>query len=178
MKSILSINVLIIVIAFMPVVYYIIKIRLLRCNKLPAFRTKLIESNVKFKYIPFKMTTVSTSKIKIEDYVKFHNNVCSMKIAEYDDIDKQRSSFDIILCQQLTLFYNKKSEDKSFLHHGIILNERFKSFIMRNKIPIHIFVTTYLEKDMRLKIYFSVPKDKFSKMKLMGFFDNLDGIQQ
>lgn len=174
----MQVVILIFVLSFLPVVYFYAKLALMKNKRVPTFRTKVIFSDIKMKFLPFKQKIIKTGYIDYGEDCLISNNICKIDILLPDQLLNNKIPYDIVLNYQFIFFKNTKKDNESLLKVGIILDKRFKSYILRYNIPIYICVLVNTKLTEKYNVYFCVPKNYFHKMKLVGFFDNIAGQEK
>lgn len=172
--NILQILILGLLVSLLFPLYFFIKLKLISSNKFPIFKTKVLYSisNTKVK----NKKVLETPYINFRYVPDFRNNMIANIVL--DVFHENEKSKDIILCDQFVFYRNSKKDDDLMVHTLIDLDDRFKKYILKNNIPFSIKTYTKIVESVKhLKICFFVPEEKFIKLKLMGFFDNLDGSE-
>lgn len=161
---------------FLYIISFVTRCKIMNSGKFPIFKTSVSKADFKTNFKFFTSKKIETSYIDIAELNEFHNNIIKNAIIDIWGNENEIES-DIVLCNKFIFISNTQDDEKTMIHYYINLNERFKKYISKNNISFNIKIFTKIIKGKKkVKLCFYVPKDKFIKMKLMGFLDNLNGV--
>lgn len=143
--------------------------KLIKCS---FIRTAYDKDVFNHKIPFFKRKTIESNTLLLKDFFNKSNSIGVININD-DSIDNSEiEKCDILLNTRFCPPLGFKKTNK--IYFTVNFNEQKKRYLLKNNIQfkIDIFIF-FINGTKRLKIRYTVPKKKYMKLKLMGFFDDI-----